>query len=182
MSSRQGSYTNFQARAEAFKVGDHVFPTLTGNPANGGTVVAVWPAIGMVDVSYPQGVARYPVEDLLIDRGTTIDTIADIQDDSVPGGTHTVPVSGGPGPENFDSTHRVASTYVKQAVYWASKGRMYKPTKTELETGQLCCPRCDEEYLRKTIYMMENGARTKMFVCPSCLFLVRRDDIIGFEE
>jgi hypothetical protein len=182
MLSRRGNYANFQARAEAFKVRDRVFPVLGGNPSNGGVVVAVWPAIGMVDVQYPYGVSRTPVEDLLIDRGTTLDPEPDIQADSIPGGTHTVSVPGGPGPEKFDSTHRVALQYVKQAVYWAAKGRLYKPTKTEIETGQLCCPRCEDAYLRKTIYMMEGGTRVKMFVCPGCLFLVRRDDIIGFEE
>jgi hypothetical protein len=180
--SRRATYVNYQARASAFKVGDRVYPILKGNPSNGGTVVAVWPAIGMVDVQYPHGTARAPVEDLLIDRGTTIESEVDIQSDTVPGGTHTVPVSGGPGPERTDSTHRVASRYVKQAVYWAAPNRQYRPTKEELTSGNLCCPRCDEAYLRKTVYKREGGASTKLFCCPECLFLIRRDDILGFEE
>jgi len=182
MTSRRANYTNYQARASAFKVGDRVFPILGGNPSNGGTVVAVWPAIGMVDIQYPHGVSRAPVEELLIDKGTTLDSAPDIQADSVPGGTHTVPVSGGPGPEVYDSIHRVASSYVKRAVYWAAKNRQYRPTKEEFVTGQLCCPRCDEAYLRKTIYKREDGASIKLFCCPECLFLIRRDDVLGWGE
>ena len=156
-----------------------MYPIFKGNPSNGGTVVAVWPAIGMVDVQYPHGTARAPVEDLLIDRGRSIESEVDIQSDTVPGGTHTVPVSGGPQPRA--SAARVATKHVKRAVYWAAKGRMYRPSKTELETGNLCCPRCEENFLRRTIYKREDGASTKLFCCPECLFLIRRDDIIGFE-
>lgn len=175
--SRRGSYVDYQARATAFHVGDRVYPILKGNPSNGGTVVAVWPAIGMVDVQYPHGATRVPVEDLLIDSGSSIDASVDVAYDSVPGGTHTVPVSGGPTPG------RVASSHLNRvAVYWAAKGRQYRPTKEELTTGKLCCPRCEDAYLRKTLYKMEEGARVKLFVCPECLFIVRRDDVLGFEE
>lgn len=180
--SRRGNYVNYQARASAFEVGDRVYPILKGNPSNGGTVVAVWPAIGMVDVQYPHGTARAAVEDLVVDRGKSIESEVDIQSDTVPGGTHTVPVSGGPGPERTDSAHRVASRHIKRAVYWAAPDRQYRPTKAEIESGNLCCPRCDEAYLRKTVYKREGGASTRLYCCPQCLFLIRRDDIIGFEE
>lgn len=180
--SRTATYVNYQARASAFKVGDRVYPILKGNPSNGGTVVAVWPAIGMVDVQYPHGTSRAPVEDLLIDRGTTIESEVDVKSDTVPGGTHTVPVSGGPGPERGDSAHRVASRHIRRAVYWAAPNRQYRPTKEEIVSGNLCCPRCDEAYLRRTVYKREGGSSTKLYVCPECLFLIRRDDIIGFEE
>lgn len=185
--SRRGTYANFQARASAFKVGDRVYPLLKGNPSNGGTVVAVWPAIGMVDVQYPHGSVRSPVEDLLIDQGGSIETQADVQADTVPGGTHTAPVSGGPVPDLRRaalrrSTRRVTAQYIRQAVYWVAKGRQYRPSKTELETGQLCCPRCEDAYLRRTVYKREEGRSTKLFVCPACLFLIRREDVLGFEE
>lgn len=182
--SRRGSYVDYQARATAFHVGDRVYPILKGNSSNGGTVVAVWPAIGMVDVQYPHGATRAPVEDLLIDSGSSIDASVDVAYDSVPGGTHTVPVAGGPALDDREvSAHRVASSHLnKMAVYWAAKGRQYRPCKTEMETGKLMCPRCDEAILRKTLYKMEEGARIKLFVCPECLFIVRRDDVLGFEE
>lgn len=181
-SSRRATYVNYQARASAFKVGDRVYPILKGNPSNGGTVVAVWPAIGMVDVQYPHGTARAAVEDLLIDRGKSIESEVDVQSDTVPGGTHTVPVSGGPGPKRSDSIHRVASQYVKRAVYWVARNRQYRPSREELSTGNLCCPRCDEAHLRKTIYKREDGISIRLFCCPQCLFLIRRNDIVGFEE
>ena len=181
-SSRRGTYIDYQARANGFKVGDRVYPILKGNPSNGGTVVAVWPAIGAVDVQYPHGTTRSPVEDLLIDRGRSIESEVDIQTDSVPGGTHTVPVSGGPGPSIREASQRVARKYLKHAVYWAAKGRVYKPSRTEMETGNLCCPRCEDAFLRKTIYKREGGSNVKLYCCPECLFLIRRDDILGFEE
>ena len=114
----------------------------------------------------------------------SIDASVDVAYDSVPGGTHTVPVSGGPPPrEKGISAARVAAGHLnKVAVYWAAKGRQYRPCKTEIETGKLTCPRCEDAYLRKTLYKMEEGARVKLFVCPECLFIVRRDDVLGFEE
>jgi hypothetical protein len=176
--SRRGNYIDYQARATAFHVGDRVYPILKGNPSNGGTVVAVWPAIGMVDVQYPHGATRAPVEDLLIDSGSSIDASVDMAYDSVPGGTHTVPVSGGP-----VRVARVLTAHLnKMALYWAAKGRQYRPSKTEIATRQLCCPRCEDAYLRKTLYKMEEGCRVKLFVCSECLFCVRRDDVLGFEE
>lgn len=181
-SSRRGTYVDYQARSQAFKVGDRVYPILKGNPSNGGTVVAVWPAIGMVDVQYPHGTARAPVEDILIDRGSSIESDVDVQSDSVPGGTHTVPVSGGPGPELRDSAHRVAARHVKEAVYWAAKDRQYKPTKGELETNKFCCPRCEEAILRPTVYKREGGKSTRLFCCPECLFLLKREAILGFSD
>lgn len=182
--SRRGTYVDYQARATAFKVGDRVYPILKGNPANGGTVVAVWPAIGMVDVQYPHGATRAPVEDLLIDSGSSIDPKVDVAYDSVPGGTHTVPVSGGPAKRDKEvSAARVASGFLnKMAVYWAAKGRQYRPSKTEMETGQLCCPRCEDAYLRRVIYKHDEGQRVRLFCCPECLFLVRQSDVLGMGD
>jgi len=96
--SRKATYADYQARASAFSVGDRVFTMVGGNPAIGGTVVSVWPAIGMVDVQLPYGAVRYPVEDLVIDSSDTFENFTDYQADSVPGGTPTVSVPGGPDP------------------------------------------------------------------------------------
>ena len=175
--SRRGTYVNYQARASGFKVGDRVYPLLKGNPANGGTVVAVWPAIGMVDVQYPHGETRSPVEDLLIDRRMSIESEVDVQSDTVPGGTHTVPVSGGPGPEVREASQRVTSSFLKQAVYWAAKNRQYRPSKLEMETGNFCCPRCDENFLRRASYKREGGVSVRLWACPGCLFIIRDCDL-----
>lgn len=97
MGSRKAMYVDYQARALAFKVGDRVYPFLGGNPANSGTVVAVWPAIGMVDLQFSHGSARYPVEDLVFspEQNPRERDVA-LKYDSVPGGAGTVSVPGGP--------------------------------------------------------------------------------------
>ena len=200
MPNRRATYSDYQARASAFKVGDRVYPILKGNPASGGTVVAVWPAIGMVDVQFPHGNSRYPVEDLVIDSTATkdIENVVDVMADSVPGGAGTVSVPGGPTPLLKDrpdplaealknegaftsSTSRVATAYVKKALYWTVPDRKYRVSRGELESGNICCPRCDESYLNKVVYKRENGASERLLCCPECLFLIKRADILGME-
>lgn len=140
-----------------------------------GTVIALWPAIGMADVAYPHGTTRCPVEDLVVSSEPNPEAATDIATAVVPGGIGTVSVSGGPG------NQRVASAFIKKSVYWASRDRKYKPSQEELELGEFCCPRCDEAILRRVVYKREDGKSVKLFCCPECLFLVRRDDIIGLE-
>lgn len=94
-------YVDYQARARLFKPGTLVFPFYGGNADMKGVVLAVYPAIGMVDVQFPHGATRLPVEDLQIH-----DTPTQGIPDSVPGGLGVVPVSGGP------SSSRVASAYL----------------------------------------------------------------------
>lgn len=171
-----------------------MYPILKGNPASGGTVVAVWPAIGMVDVQFPHGNSRYPVEDLAIDSTATkdIENVVDVMADSVPGGAGTVSVPGGPNPLKKDrpeplkeftakNAGRVASAYVKKALYWDAPDRKYRASREEIETGSVCCPKCDESYLRKVIYKREEGRSERLLCCPTCLFLIKRSDIIGME-
>jgi hypothetical protein len=59
----------------------------------------------MVDVQFPYGVSRMPVEDLIVDTSGDQENIADISD-SIPGGSGVVPVSSGPSPK------KVASLYL----------------------------------------------------------------------
>lgn len=176
VTTRKKSFVDYQGRATAFHIGDCAFPIIGGSDANGGTVVAVWPAIGMVDLVFPYGTARYPVEELVISHEKNEEAAIDIAITNVPGGAGTVSVSGGPGIR--DKAHRVASAYIKQAVYWASKDRQYKPTREEIETGDFCCPRCEENLLRRVSYKREQGKSVKLWVCPSCLFLIRDCDLV----
>lgn len=204
--NRQASYTDFQARVLAFEVGTRVYTLLGGNPAISGVVVAVWPAIGMVDVQFPHGSTRYPVEDLIIDTRTEVKAPVPAGQDTVPGGLRTVSVPGGPlpgGPRqhlpNYNppakspmeiaartpvipKTGRVVSAYIKKAVYWASVNRKYKMTKEECSSGKLCCPRCEDAYLRDVVYKREEGKSVRLLCCPECLFLLRRDDVLGIED
>lgn len=177
---------NYQQRAREFSVGSQVAPFGTGNE-NSGTVVQVFPAIGMVEVQFPYGVKRYPVEDVQIFRednawieppGTT----------QVPGGTETVPVSGGPPIDPMDQIEdvekeatplRVAHAFIKKSLYWANKDRRYKATQTECDGGTYNCPKCGDSVLRKAIYKRRGGQSERLLGCPSCLFLIKREDILG---
>ena len=195
MPSKQANYVDFQARATAFSPGDRVFTMIGGNPASGGTVVAVWPAIGMVDVQFPHGASRYPVEDLVIDQSDNFENFADFQADSVPGGTPTVSVPGGPDPlmkdERIEETEdalfrdasvdRIIEAHVKKALYWDSPDRKYRMNRSEMGAGAPTCPRCPGVELRKVIYKREDGRNEKLFCCGDCLFMIRRGDIIGAE-
>jgi hypothetical protein len=140
----------------------------------------------MVDVQFPHGSTRYPVEDLVISPTPNVELSIDVLADTVPGGAGTVSVSGGPPmrtatPPRSPKVGRVLTAYVKRAVYWASVNRKYKPTKEELVSGKLCCPRCEDAYFRKVVYKREDGKSVKLFCCPECLFLLRRDDVLGME-
>lgn len=191
---------DYQARASVFEPGDRVYPVLGGNPAAGGMVIAVWPAIGMVDVQFPHGSSRYPVEDLAIDTSGNFEGLADFQADSIPGGTPTVSVPGGPARLQKDvreerveeafrnaaevrvSVDRVAEAYVKKALYWNAPDRKYRMTKAEIESGCPSCPKCSGVELRKVIYKREDGKNERLYACGDCLFMIRRADIIGFED
>lgn len=193
--SRQANYVDFQARATAFSPGDRVFTMIGGNPSTGGTVVAVWPAIGMVDVQFPHGAARYPVEDLVIDQSDNFENFADFQADSVPGGTPTVSVPGGPDillkdkrEEEVEdalfrdaSTDRVIEAFVKKALYWDSPDRKYRMSRGEVDSGTPTCPRCTGVELNRVIYKREDGKSERLYACRDCLFMIRRGDIIGAE-
>lgn len=193
-------YVDYQARASEFRVGDSVVPY--GNSADfAGRVVAVWPAIGMVDVEFPHGSTRYPVENLQRVRHDS--PMNEPHHNSVPGGAGTVEVSGGPYeplgdvidvldavPEDRASakaqqqseilSKRVAAAYTKKALYWSSKGRQYRPCKRETGSGQYECPKCGFVGLKKAVYKkIDNEGSVKLFGCPSCLFLIRREDILG---
>ena len=100
---RKHAYVDYQGRAQLFKPGMSVYHALNGNPSVSGIVRAVYPAIGMVDVQFPMGDQRLPVEDLMIARDIPLDPLLDKA--SIPGGTGTHPVSAG--------AVRVASLYMR---------------------------------------------------------------------
>lgn len=197
---RASEYVDFQARATAFSPGDRVFTQINANPAAGGTVIAVWPAIGMVDVQFAHGAQRYGVEDLVIDNSGTFENFGDFQADSVPGGTPTVSVPGGPDQLAKDvreeitdeelyrdasqkpSHHRVIEAFVKKALYWDSPDRKYRMTRGEMDSGVPTCPKCPGTELRKVIYHREDGKSEKLYCCSDCMFLIKRENIIGAEE
>ena len=205
-------YVDYQQRATEFSVGDKVY-TLWGESTDAkGRVVAVWPAIGMVDVEWPHGSERLPVEDLQLQAPDDRYKPPEIEHSNVPGGAGSVSVSGGPeslesvsksaksvealeeefyrwvhGPvddhdlavEVFAAPLRVAHAFVKKALYWASADRQYKATRAEVDSGGYTCPKCKEHGLLKTTYKRRNGQSDRLLGCPNCLFLIKREDIIG---
>lgn len=176
------SYVDYQARATQFAVGDIVYPFL-GSADQNGRVVAVWPGIGMVDVQWPQGEERYPVEELnklAPDAWYQPPEIIHDQD-SVPGGATKVPVSTGqPVYMKFPEetlVNKIANRYM-EALYWAEKDRKYRAKQSETENGYTC-PRCGENrQLRKAVYKRRGGASTHLLCCPKCLFLIKQEDVL----
>ncbi len=190
-SARQ-SYVDYQQRASEFSVGDSVYYSMDGQNHIGG-VTAVYPAIGMIDVEYPDGSVRLPVED--VTRYESKDVIPPaLEHDNVPGGAGTVRVPGGPVPraaraELERHANRVAQAWVKKSLYWAGKDRKYKATSAEIASGRFSCPKCknhvDEDepvYLRPANYKRSEGVSERLLGCPECLFLIKRCDIIGHPE
>ena len=191
-------FVDYQQRASEIRIGDSVVPYGYGTHL-AGRVIAVWPAIGMVDVEFSHGSTRYPVEELQRVRADS--PVNEPIHDSVPGGAGTVPVpnSSHPPLENIDEldsvpedrakakqkqqlellSERVANAFEKKALYWSAKGRQYKPCKREKEQGQYECPKCGFVGLKKAIYKRIDGiGSVKLLGCPTCMFLIKRDDIL----
>lgn len=175
---------NYQERAAEFAPDDFVVP-VGGDASMAGRVTAVWPAIGMVDVEFSMGNKRYPVEDLARVNPDEAQFVPPMTN-SAPV-TEMVSVPGGPvepleDNERFASVLRVAQAFVKQSLYWAAKDRRYKATRAECASGQFCCPKCgSDSTLKGAIYKRREGKSERLMACPSCLFLVKRDDIEGPE-
>lgn len=160
---------NYQERASSFSVGDIVVPYGMFRD-QAGRVTAVWPAIGMVDVETSIGNRRFPVEELqrFDDKGSVPPVTNSSSVDDM------VSVPGGPLPS------RVAAAHSKSALYWADKDRRFRMTKSELEQGCPCCPRCeDHPPLKKAIYKRRDGSNSHLMGCPQCMFLVKDTDIIN---
>jgi len=166
---RQGHLNpNYQQIATHFEVGNQVVPELAP-VEQAGRIVALFPAIGMAEVQFSYGNKRYPVEELRkLNDSCWVDPPTH---DSVPGGLPVDEVSGGP------NASRVASAFVKKALYWGAKDRKYRATKQEQDSGKFICPRCRENTLRKAIYKMQEGKRVRLMGCTGCMFLIREDDI-----
>lgn len=146
------NYVDYQERSLEFAPGDHV--TVYGQSKDvAGRVLAVYPAIGMADVEFPLGARRYPVEELqrLVDG------------DVDPPRTNSLPA--------------------KIALYWIQRDRKYRGNSSETRSGKYCCPKCRRKgvhsILRPATYKRRDGHNEKLLGCPTCLFLVKKSDIIN---
>lgn len=167
---------DYQALAADYQVGDIVVPYGVSRDL-AGRVVAVYPAIGMVDVEFSAGAKRYPVEDLQrFDEEGAVPP----EDGYIPGGTNMVSVPGGPIAPLISEAmvERVARAHVKQGLYWAARDRQYRATTAELDSGNFSCPKCRQAALKKAIYRRMKGQSERLYGCPSCLFLIERSAIL----
>lgn len=169
----QADDVDWQQTSQEYSVGD-VVTLLEGRTQDVGRVVAVWPAIGMLDLQFPSGWTRKPVEEVIKTNGNNPFTPPLPEHAEVPGGAGTVPVSGGP-PDRAASVQRVAEAYAKRAMYWADRDRQYRATKAELESGSFSCPRCKGQ-MGKANYKRRNGCSERLLACHNCLFLIKPMD------
>lgn len=188
MAERKAAIVNYQQRAAEFSVGNSV--SLFDSTKAVGKVVAVYEAIGMVDVEWPTGSQRLPVEDLqLLDADTPV---TPPKSDNVPGGANTVMnprtgrvrnprIRGGSVHCEF-SPRRIAEAYVKRAMYWAAPDRKYRASQGEINSGQFLCPKCKDAILKPASYKREGGASIRLLGCGNCLFLIRTCDLMGHPE
>lgn len=159
----------YQKRAEGFSIGDLVAPYGTSE-AWGGIVVRVFPAIGMVDVEFPELLQRLPVESL--QNFTKIRTPLQ---NTFTGDEDLYPVSA-----------RMASRD-KQALYWTAPDRKHRAKKSELTSGKFTCPKCrtvegDCVTLVSRVLSRLEGKNFKILVCPQCTFAIQRSDIVNSGE
>lgn len=240
---------DWQQRSFDFPVGSFVYPFMSGESGLMGRVVAVYPGIGMVDVQWPHGSERVPVEELQRHEQEFF-IPPSVEDETVPGGVPEGPqateppkapkqaagkdtdrdwLPGGLGDETLPADvsseqlakgikvemehtddpavareitldhltedpryydkletiekhaaqRRVAEGWVKRALYWASSDRKYKATDEESGSGTYLCPKCKKGTLRKAVYKRRGGQSEKLLGCSECLFLIKREDIIG---
>jgi hypothetical protein len=169
------THVNYQERATEFSVGEVVVP-FGGFDSMAGRVIAVWPAIGMIDVEFPTGSKRYPAEDLQRFDGNG--NANPPTDESIPGGLPMVSVPGGP--DKKASSERVAEAHQKRSLYWASKDRKYRMTSGEEHSGCPNCPKCKDVPLKRAIYKRRDGSSDRLMGCPGCMFLIKDADIVNF--
>jgi hypothetical protein len=171
MQKKSTVYVDYQERSKAFQLGMRVYPFLGGNPARSGIVVSVFPAIGMVDVQFPHGSQRFPVEDLVVDTSGDYQNLIN-ENTSVPGGVGTTPVTS---IKVVKQARRVTSRYFKQALYWYAKDRTYRQCRNEVNPS---CPKCKTP-LGKTVYKRRDSRSERLLACHTCLFIIKPSDIVG---
>ena len=167
MTNHTAKTVNFDYRERALEFSVDAIVAPLGDPHTTGRVTDVWPAIGMVDVEWPNGNGRCAVEDLMLLDSSKVMSIPPKTDNSTrmvhPGGMAT----------------RVAQAWIKKSIYWAARDRKYRASQTEIESGVYNCPKCKEDTLRRSSYKRLEGKSVKLLVCPSCLFSIRIKDLKG---
>jgi len=73
---------------------------------------------------------------------------------------------------------RIQAHAVRIASYWVAQNRQYRVTQVEIEKRKPNCPKCGV-MMRRAVYKMDKGSRIKLFACPKCLFLIKRESLMG---
>lgn len=176
----KSAFVDYQQRAAEFAVGDIVYPFALGNPGFNGRVVAVFPAIGMVDVEWPHGNQRVPVEDLQqYFNGANDYNPPNVGHDNVPGGALD-PLTPGPYAQFDQKPQSKRASVNLVAMYWDGPDRKYRMSQSEVDSNAINCPKCKESELKKTSYKKQNGASVRLLACGNCLFLIKPKDIVNY--
>lgn len=61
---------------------------------------------------------------------------------------------------------------VKTALYHHERGRVYRPSRLELEANRFSCPRCGTDLLEVRIRLQETALS-----CPKCQWSIHRQDL-----
>ena len=167
------TYLDYQQRAAEFRVGDAITP-LGADASYAGRVVAVFPAIGMIDVEFSNGNKRYPVED--VQRIRPSQPVIGPVTDSVPGGSGTVKVPNGP-----NKTLNVTDRPVPVVDVNGEEADEFKEDRGDRVKSSALVRRLTARvaaaFTKKAIYW--NGADrkyrastgevdTKQYLCPKC--------------
>ena len=178
--SKTATTYDYQARGREFAVNDFVHPVGSG-PMDIGRVSQVWPGIGMVQVEFPYGSRRYPVEDVeKIHPAQSL--VIPTTTDNGPGGADVVPVSAGRPPSlNEDGGQETATgkdTTIEMDVTTGPDGGASPASKTgaSLTTAQMA-DRIIEAHIKKALYWHSADRNYRVnkgefesgkFACPKC--------------
>jgi transcription elongation factor Elf1 len=61
----------------------------------------------------------------------------------------------------------------KQSLYYFDKGRIYRPTRQELESKTFICPVC-----KTPLYKTKQKLIVKIHLCKSCGFMIEHDNVL----
>lgn len=156
------SYVDHKDLARQFRVNQSVlFPSYTRGgyyaPVHG-RVTAVLDKIGLLEVETPYGNVR-------VEPDQVMPTTQNLPPGYLTDTTYST--------WERERAKKVASRYMdKQALYWKDVGRIYTPTRQEMEAGTYTCPHCQENMER-----VRYKRGQPLYMCPDCMWVISSDDI-----
>jgi hypothetical protein len=175
---------DYQARAREFAVGEYAHPIGAG-PMDIGRISEVFPGIGMVQVEFPYGSRRYPVEDVEKIHPSN-SPIIPTTTENVPGGTDVPSVSAGrPStvtPEGSSETVSGKETTGQEGMTTGPDGGAPSATRTArtkltAADRQIMADRILEAHIKKALYWHSADRNFRVnkaefesgqYACPKC--------------